>query len=171
MNISDIEMALRNYKANQVRVSACKVEIEYLEKKIGKAEESAIEMSVNISPNTSGMPHGSSVGDPVGMLAQRVADGAVPIIAEMKERLKKAKDELCDAEYKIRTVDTWMECLTEYEEFVIHRKYVDAAEWTWAILSEEFNKKFGHWRGKKALQRLEQNAMANILSIAKNSWK
>lgn len=166
MSPQNLTEIIKNYKPAKARAAYLRSQMEMLERFLRKCSSEMIEDQVSMSQAITGMPHGSSVGDPVSRLALDIASGKVSVFVEqIQQEMKEVNAELAAVYLKIRVVDTVMDGLNDRERCLIELKVMDG--FTWAEILSKMNRQYGNSYSKRSLQRLYDRAFDKALEIAK----
>lgn len=116
--------------------------------------------------NITGMPHGTTVGDPTAQVAIRLASGyETDEMKSLRVKMEALNDELEKLERKIAYVDAWLKGLNVYERWLILKQGID--ETHWRDLEEAYKKEFGSWTSFSSLKRIRNAAVDKICEMAR----
>ena len=160
-----VDEFLDAYRSNQARCAYLQEQVIILEESLRKNEMSAIGDQVSMSQAITGMPHGTTVGDPVGNLALDIAMGNVSVfVKQIQEELASVRAELNQKSRIVAYVGSWLNGLNERERFVVEAKVIDHL--AWAEVVKDYNARFNGSYSKHTIQRLHDKAMDKIYEIA-----
>ena len=165
MQPEEVRKCLLNYRDYSARVAYLEAEIGRLRMIKESYERTIVEDNVSVTQKLSAPPHGSGVGDPVGILAQRLADGFKPeYIAEIQQEIADKEIEHMVKKMLVSYVDSWLIALNPRERFVIEKQYIGGMFWRETVY--EFKERFGEFYTKQGLQKLRARALNKIYEIA-----
>ncbi len=149
---------LRAYRSNKMRYAYLSSTLEMLERHLAICRGEMIEDQVSMSQALTGMPHGSSVGDPVGRLALDIASGEVSIfVKQVEDEIRETNQERRKLEMEIRLAELALAALNDREQTLVEMKMVD--DCSWAEICAGMSRKYGKDCSKRSLQRLLKEAM------------
>jgi len=165
MTHSRVDELLQSYHSMEDRCRELRVEIAFLEESLRVNERSMVSDQVSMSQAITGMPHGSSVGDPVGRLALNIAMGKVSVfVRQIQEELQDAYAEQSHLKELISQVDSWLDALSEPERTLVRMKAVNQE--SWRDIVRYFRKQFDGSYSKHSMQRIFIRAMDIIYEMA-----
>ncbi|MBQ9010627.1 MAG: hypothetical protein IJ088_15065 [Clostridia bacterium] len=166
MQPGEVDYCLEHYRENVARCDFLKTEIENLQRMIRELKSMEIENSISVTQKWTGMPHGSDVADPTGILAQRVADGDTPgYLREIENELAQKQAEYWGRSNMIAYVNAWRLVLGERERFVVKMQCLEGA--SWRTVTAGFQERFGDIYSTQGLRKIRQRAFGKIYEIAK----
>ena len=113
----------------------------------------------------SGMPHGTTVGNPTEKLGIMLASGWVPDdILEMQAELKETRQEHEQRYFTVLFVSAWLNGLPERERWIVEHQVIDGEYWKEVVC--KFKTAFQEETSKDSLKRLKQRAMEKIYQMA-----
>ena len=165
MTHSRVDELLLSYHSMEDRCRELRVEIAFLEESLRVNERSMVSDQVSMSQAITGMPHGSSAGDPVGRLALNIAMGKVSVfVRQIQEELQDAYAEQNHLKELISQVDSWLDALSEPERTLVRMKAVNQE--SWRDIVRYFRKQFDGSYSKHSMQRIYIRAMDIIYEMA-----
>ena len=166
MLIEQVDELLLNYRNNLARCEFLTHDIPRLEKELGLKIKRMVEASVSLSPNLSGMPHGSSLSDPTGKLGTDIASGyKTEEVKALEEELCEKKKEMENKQYAVSVVDSLLKCLKEKELFVIEKKVIGGMSWN--DLRFTYNRHFETTYTVAGLKYMKKLAMEQLYAAAR----
>lgn len=166
MSPQELTEILKNYRSNRARYAYLQSQIEMLERFLRKCQGEMIEDQVSMSQAITGMPHGSTVGDPVSRLALDIASGKVtPFVKQIQEEIAKIQAEIQKLFPDLRTVEIILEGLNDRERILFEMKMID--DYSWSDIVKEMNKKYNGSYAKRSLQRLCERAVDKAYEIVR----
>ena len=166
MKAEIINEALSSYLERLSRCEFLESEIKILREMLEKAEMEMVNDEVSLSQELTGMPHGTSIGDPTGKLGLRLACGFESwTVKQIKEELSKLQDEYNTLKYWVSFVQAWLKCLTDKERALIEMKYIQKLSWDEII--NNYQKEHGQRYGRSGMKLQVQKAMEKVYKIAK----
>lgn len=166
MTKEKVDETLKAYRMDVGRCGHLQTEISRLEKDIKRASAMMDEDIASIkSQQLTGMPHGSTVGNPTERLGMMLASGWISDeIREMQNELKQMQQEYEHRYFTVMFVTAWLNGLPEHERWIVEHQVIDGDYWKKVIA--EFNVSFREYRSKDCLKRLKQRAMDKIYRMA-----
>lgn len=166
MKQNQIEEILRSYRTQKARLAYLRSQIDMLERFLAGCERRMVDDCISMSQAITGMPHGSSVGDPTGRLAIDIASGKVSeFVKQIREEIEETAKEAARLTEDLRVADILLSAMTEREREVVEMKIM--ADMSWGEVLEEMNKKHGNSYSKRSLQRLYSRAMEKAEDVAR----
>ena len=161
-----VDAMLAQYREYSARCAYLESRMDLLTKQLKSREGAALEdAALGGGVNYDGMPHGTSVGNPVERIACMFADGYVSEdIKLMQWELDELGREYREKSIVVIFVDAWMRALTPKEQLVIRSKVFDAL--SWKEIAYACNKEFGRVYSRHGLIRIRNEAMEKIYKIA-----
>ena len=157
---------LKKYRVTKSRYSYLQSQLEMLNRFLTKCKSEMIEDQVSMSQAITGMPHGTSVGDPVSRLALDIASGKVSVfVKQIEAEISIVKRDIQVVEPDVRTVEIILEALKERERNVFEMKLID--EYSWAEILTNMNQKYNNSYSKRSLIRLYDRAFDKACEIVK----
>lgn len=157
---------LESYRTIQARCSYLQLQVDILTEGLRRNEQSMVSDRVSLSQAISGMPHGTSVGDPVGNLALDLVMGKVTVFVEqIRKELADVYSELYQKKRILACVDVWMGGLSDRERLAVEMKAIDKKPWAEVVLG--FREKGIGECSKHTVQRLYDRGMGKIYEAAK----
>lgn len=165
MKVEIVNEALSAYLERLARCEFLDGELKLLREMLEKAESEMVNDEVSLSQELTGMPHGSSVGDPTGKLGLKLACGFESwSVKQIKEEIAKLTEEYNTLKYWVSFVCAWLKCLTDKERLLIEMKYIQKLSWDEII--NRYQKEYGQRYGKSGMKILVQKAMEKVYKIA-----
>lgn len=156
---------LKIYRATEARCEYLKSQIGILEESLEKNRREMVSDKVSMSQAISGMPHGTSPGDPCGNLALDLAMGNVSVfVKQIMDELVELRTELNSKGYIIVYVNSWLKSLSDREKAAVELKALDQQPWAMVVMG--FRDRFGGPCSKHTVQRLYDRAMEKIYETA-----
>ena len=166
MSPEQLTEILKNYPAKRARCAYLRSQLEMLHCFLNKCRGEMIEDQVSMSQAITGMPHGTTVGDPVSRLALDIASGKVTsFVKEIQDDIDRVKEELQTIEPDVQTVESILEALNDRERAVFELKMF--ANYKWPDILVEMNKKYSNSYAKRSLQRLFDRAFDKACEIVR----
>ena len=166
MSHQNIAELLKRYRPLRARYSYLQSQLEMLGRFLAICKGEMIEDQVSMSQAITGMPHGSSIGDPTGRLAMDIASGKVTeFVKQIQEEIEKVQSELRKVTQDIQTVDLILETMNERERNVLEMKMIDELSWTEIV--EQMQRKYSKCYSKRSIQRLLDRAVDKAYEIVK----
>ena len=155
---------LKKYRPSRARCAYLQTQLEMLERFLEKCQGEMITDQVTMSQAITGMPHGTTVGDPVSRLAIDIASGEVtPFVKQIQEEIRGVKAELDKIASEVHTVEIIMEALNDREQILLEMKMID--EYSWTEILSRMNREYNNSYSKRSLQRLLERAMEKAQDI------
>lgn len=149
---------LKRYRVSILRCVYLKDQLRMLDGFLRKCQGEMIEDQVTMSQAITGMPHGTTVGDPVSRLAIDIASGEItPFVKEIQEEIRQVKAELEKLSAEVRTVETVLNALNDRERKLFEMKMID--QFSWPEILSRMNREYNNSYSKRTLQRLLERAM------------
>ena len=165
MTRESVDEALKQYREKKARYDFLCLQIDVLQESLQKNEKCMVNDRVSMSQAITGMPHGTSVGDPVGNLALDLAMGKVTVfVDQIRLELQQVQTEMNGLKPAIACVDIWMNALNDREREVVSLKAIN--QYSWADAVQALNEKCGGVYSKHTFQRLYDRAMEKIYTVA-----
>lgn len=166
MRREKVDEMLKAYRFEVGRCGHLKTEIGQLEKAISCATATMDEDIITIqAQQLTGMPHGTTVGNPTERLGIMLASGWIPNdITEMQDELKKARQEYDQRHANVLFVTAWLNGLPERERWIVEHQVVDGEYWK--EVAAKYKTAFLEDYSKDSLKRLKQRAMEKIYKMA-----
>jgi len=165
MKVEIVNEALSAYLERMARCEFLDGEIKLLREMLEKAEREMVDDEVSLSQELTGMPHGTSIGDPTGRLGLKLACGFESwSVKQIKEELIKLNEEYNTLKYWVAFVGAWLKCLTDKERMLIEMKYIQKLSWDEII--NAYQKAYGQRYGKSGMKILVQKSIEKIYKIA-----
>lgn len=166
MTRKKVDEMLKAYRFEVGRCGHLEAEISQLEKAIRQAMATMDEDVTAVRPQQlSGMPHGTTVGNPTEKLGIMLASGWVPDdILEMQAELKETKQEHEQRYFTVLFVSAWLNGLPERERWIVEHQVIDGEYWKEVVC--KFKTAFQEETSKDSLKRLKQRAMEKIYQMA-----
>ena len=166
MTQDQLEELLRSYRTVKARYAYLRTQLEMLERFLRKCEESMVDDCVSMSQAITGMPHGSTVGDPTSRLAIDIASGkASEFVKQIREDIEEVRIELAAQEEKLMRMEIILGAMTDRERQIVEMKIV--ADLSWTEILAEMNAKYNNSYSKRSLQRLYSRAMEKAEEVAR----
>ena len=161
----DIENMLVSYRTNIGRCAHIECLIAMKNAQIEAFKKTMIKDMVSTTHALTGMPRGTTPGDPVGRLAAAITDGAesAPIM-ELREEVYMLESELATKRRALAFVDAWLLCINDRERFVVNKHVIDGE--TWQQVITDFSDSFGVEYSKDSLRKIKNRALEKIRAIA-----
>ena len=157
---------LSNYRSMKARYAYLNSQIVMLERYLAICEGEMIEDKVSMSQAITGMPHGTTVGDPTGRLAMDIASGEVSVfVKQILEDMERVKAEIGKIEPDLKAVEIVLKALGERELAVMEMKMMD--NMSWSEILESMNNRYSNSYSKRSLQRLLERATDKAYEIIK----
>ena len=165
MKVEIINEALSLYLERVARCEFLESEIKMLREILEKEESEMVDDEVSLSQELTGMPHGTSIGDPTGRLGLKLACGFESwSVKQIKEEITKLMEEYNTTKYWISFVVAWLKCLTDKERMLIELKYIQKLSWDEII--NKYQREYGQRYGKSGMKILVQKSIEKIYKIA-----
>lgn len=164
MSPQRLKEILKNYRPSRARCAYLRSQLEMLDRFLAKCRGEMIADQVTMSQAITGMPHGTTVGDPVSRLAIDIASGEVtPFVKQIQEEIQDVKAELDKILPDVRTVEIILEALNEREKILFEMKMID--EFSWPEILSRMNREYNNSYSKRSLQRLLERAMEKAQAV------
>jgi len=165
MKVEIVNQALSEYLERLARCEFLESEIKILQEMLEREEMKMVDDEVSLSQQLTGMPHGTSVGDPTGKLGLKLACGFESwSVKQIKEELANRKGEYDTLSYWVAFVKAWLKCLTDKERALIEMKYIQKLSWDEIII--KYQKEYGQRYGRSGMKIQVQKAMEKVYKIA-----
>lgn len=160
-----IDEMLACFREHSARCEYLKREIPRLEHTAHIMRKNMVEDSISVTAVLSDIPHGSGVSDPVGRLAEKLADGYVTDhVRQIEEEIAKKRAELQHKSITVEFVPIWLEALNSKERFIVEKQVLDKL--FWREVAREYEQQFGEMYSKHGLKAIRDAALAKIYRIA-----
>ena len=163
---SAVDEAVKTYIDDKARTLHLALEIKDIETQINRivarlpSDESGLKAQV-----ITGMPHGTSVGNPTEQAALKLASGWEPQeLKDLRQQLSQHQSEYNLLIARINHVEAWMVALNEREHWVILHQYMRNDYWRDII--DDYTRQFGQFASKDTLKRLRAKGFKKIYSVA-----
>ena len=166
MSPQELTEILKNHRSTKARFAYLSSQVGMLERFLKICRSEMIEDQVTMSQSITGMPHGTTVGDPTARLALDIASGKVtPFVEQIEAELTEVHAEMNRIGPKLAVVECVMGAVNEREWLLIEMKAIDGL--SWAEILKEMNQRFNGVYSKRSLQRLYDRAFSKALEIVK----
>ena len=166
MSLEQLTEILKKYRSNKARLAYLQSQLEMLGRFLAKCQGEMIEDQVTMSQAITGMPHGTTVGDPCGRLAIDIASGKVtPFVRQIQDEIDQTRGEIISISPSVRTVEIVLGALKERERIVMEMKMIDELPWDQVL--DGMNRQFNNSYSKRSLQRLLDRAVDTAYEIVK----
>ena len=166
MSPDKLDEMLKNYRPLKARSAYLQDQLEELERKLILNRMMMIDEQVSLSQEITGMPHGTSTGDPTARLALDVASGKVSIfVRQIQDEIAATKRELGTIEPTLRIVGIVLQALSERECEVLEMRAMDEMEWP--EIQEQMNREYNNVYCQRTLQRLFERAMEKAYEVVR----
>ena len=166
MRQDQIEEMLREYRPKKARYAYLRTQIDMLERFLSKCEDSMVDDCVSMSQAITGMPHGTTVGDPTGRLAIDIVSGRVSsFVRQIREELEEVNKEAARLMEDLRVADILMSSMTDREREVVEMKIMAGMQWSEVLA--EMNRKYSNSYSKRSLQRMYGRALEKAEDVVK----
>lgn len=166
MSPQSLKDTLEKYRSKKARYAYLQSQTEMLERFLKICQGEMIEDQVSLSQAITGMPHGTTVGDPVSRLALDIASGKVtPFVRQIQEEMEQVRVEMRKIFPEIRLAELVLDGLKERERLMIEMKIMD--DLSWAEILDRMNRKYSNSYSKRSLQRLYDRAFDKACEIVK----
>ena len=167
MTHEQVDKMLADYKACIARVGHLEQLIPRWKRDLEKWEHDLVKDEALSTPDREeGMPHGTTVGNPVESIVLKYADGFLPPeLIEEKKKLMEAEKELEERKQVILFVEAWMKGLSEREAWVVNHKVLEV-DYSWRDVISLFKRDFGDWYSKDYLRSIKDRALNKIYAAA-----
>ena len=154
------------YRSMKARYAYLMSQMAMLERYLAICEGEMIEDKVSMSQAITGMPHGTTVGDPTGRLAMDIASGEVSVfVKQIREDMERIKAEIRNIEPELKVIEISLQALSERELAVMEMKMMDDLSWPEVLFS--MNKRYNNAYSKRTLQRLLDRATDKVYATIK----
>ena len=166
MRPDQIEEMLGRYRIQKARYAYLRSQIDMLERFLRACEGSMINDCISMSQAITGMPHGTSVGDPTGRLAMDIASGRVSeFVKQIREELEEITAEATRLEEELRVADIVISAMNDREREIVEMKIM--ADMSWDDVLREMNRRHNNSYSKRSLQRLYSRAIEKAEEVVK----
>ena len=166
MRPDQIEEMLGRYRIQKARYAYLRSQIDMLERFLMACEGSMINDCISMSQAITGMPHGTSVGDPTGRLAMDIASGRVSeFVKQIREELEEITAEATRLEEELRVADIVISAMNDREREIVEMKIM--ADMSWDDVLREMNSRHNNSYSKRSLQRLYSRAIEKAEEVVK----
>ena len=166
MSPERVNEMLKSYRFELGRCKHLETEIELLTRAIERSE--ACTVSDLVGPGAqviTGMPRGTSVGNPTEKYGMMLADGWENAdIADMKAERAALQKEYEERHKTVVYVESWLAGLNERERWMIEMQVIDSV--IWREILNKYQQAFGEYRSKDTLKRIRDKALDTIYDIA-----
>lgn len=172
MDREHVDELLRDYRDNLGRCGHLKVEIRRNDQRAARVKEAFRRGAAG--PGVSrltGVPRGSTPGDPTASLGLLLAGDEIPPdspegreIARLALENARLAAELDVRQTQVDFVNSWLEGLTDRERWVIEHHIIDREIWYDVMIA--FNSRYTDDVSKDRLKRLQSRALERIYAIA-----
>jgi hypothetical protein len=157
---------MKNYRTSRARCAWLQEQLKMLDRFLKICEGEMVEDMMSMSQALTGMPHGTTVGDPTGRLALDIESGKIsPFVKEIREEIEHTNSELLRVSADVRAVDIVLEAMTDRERNLLEMKMIDELSWTEII--SRMNQKYGGKHKQRTLQRMTEKIMEKAVAIVK----
>lgn len=166
MRHEKVDGMLKAYRFDVGRCGHLQTEIARLKKDIAHAMETLVQEAATVpSGRISGMPRGTTVGNPTERTAVLLASGWVPdTVKEMQQELKTLQIEFAERNFTVLFVSSWLQGLAGRERWIIEHQVIDGE--TWRDIGTSFRIAFGEAMSKDSLKRLKWRALQKVYQMA-----
>ena len=161
-----VDAALKSYADDKARSAHLEIEIAELTRRVNTAAAAlASDEAGPRAQQITGMPHGTTVGNPTAQIAEKLASGWLPPeVKDMKRDLSVMQEEHARLSARVKFVEAWLEALTEREHWIILHQFVRQEYWRDVL--NDYEARFGGYVAKDALKGLRAKALKRIYAIA-----
>ena len=160
-----VDELMKIYQETSARCEYLRSQAKILEDALKKNENCMVSDRVSMSQAITGMPHGTTVGDPVGNLALDLAMGKVTVfVTQIREELAQVYQELNAKQNIITYVDSWLKSLNDREKMVVQQKAIFQS--SWGDVVTRMKETYGDACSKHTAQRIYDRAMEKIYNTA-----
>lgn len=157
---------MRKYRTNKHRCAYLSTQIGMLERFLQQCQADMIGDMISMSQAITGMPHGTTVGDPTGRLAMDIESGKVSqFVREIETDITTQKMEMQKLYPDIKTVEIVLDSMNDRERRLIEMKMID--DFSWPEILGEMNRVYNNSYSKRSLQRLLDRAVEKANEIVK----
>ena len=161
-----IEGLLHDYRVTKARYAYLRARLDMLAEVLSKCEAEMVSDCMSMSQAITGMPHGSSVGDPTCRLAIDIASGKKSeFVKQIQAEIDDTQREAARLMEDLRVADIVISSMTDREREVVELKIMDDRDWDDVLL--EMNKRHNNSYSKRSLQRLYSRAMDKAEEVTK----
>ena len=154
------------YRLNVGRVEHLENLVSVYSASLKRMEGNKADMMAGGAQVISGMPHGSTTGDPTSRMGLMLADGYVPeIMADLIAELEAANAELQEKRPAVVFVWAWLKGLTDKECWMIEGKMISGK--SWEEMRAEHVRQYHVQCSKATLKRLKATALDKIFEMAR----
>lgn len=167
MQKKEIELMLRDYRRCKARRDYLQQAIGILEQQKDKELKNAMAQDALHGSVITGMPRGSSVGNPTERLVLMYESGYKPqYIKQMEGELAMLRDELKEVTTVCKCVEAWLLSLNDKEKILINSHVIDGLSWaeTVPLLQRQYPGTFTGSRN--GLRELQRRALEKIYDVA-----
>lgn len=165
MTREKVDELLKAYRFEVGRCGHLETEIAQLQKAIACAMKNLTEDMSAVAKPLSGMPRGTDISSPTEKIAIMLASGWVPDhVDEMQRELEVLQREYDDRYFTVLFVGSWLNGLTEREQWIVKRQMIDGE--TWRDIGINYRANFGEEVSKDKLRRLKWRALKKIYQMA-----
>ena len=166
MNPQRLTEIMKKYRASRARCAFLQSQLVMLERFLEICEGEMIDDMVSMSQALTGMPHGTTVGDPTGRLAMDIHSGKIsPFVKEIREEIEGVKAELQSVTRDVQAVEIVLNAMTAKERSLLEMKMID--ELSWEEIIHRMNQEYGFGSSKRSLQRMMERIMEKARDIVK----
>ena len=161
-----VDTMLHNYREYVGRCKYLAAEIDEMTEDLKTLKASSYSDAVAPgAQNLNGMPHGTDVSSPTERIAVMFASGSKPTyIVELEKIIEELKCEYRRKWTTVVFVESWLQCLTDRERWIIVQQVIDGV--TWRELTMQYEHCFGEARTRDGLKKLKQKALSKIYKTA-----
>ena len=165
MTPEQLDGMLGKHRPQKARMAYLRSQLEMLERFLQICQGQMINDSVSMSQAITGMPHGTTVGDPVGRLAIDIASGKVSeFVKQIREEIEEVQQELREVEKSVKLIEIVLEAMNERERKLVTMKMID--ELSWKEIIARMNAEYGGY-SKSSLQRLLKTGMDKAYNVVR----
>ena len=167
MRREQVDQMLSKYKESKGRIGHLKIYVQMLRPEIELWEKNLLTDAALATPDrVEGMPHGTTVGNPVENIVLAHLAGHMPEeLRVMIRQLDGAERELKELYLIVNFVDGWMAGLSERETWMINHKVIDT-DYSWREISMMFRQQYGEEHSRDTLKRIRDRALEKIYRYA-----
>ncbi len=166
MSPQHFDEILSKHRSTKARYAYLRSQMAMLERFLKQCQGDMINDEVSMSQAITGMPHGTTVGDPVSRLAIDIASGKVSVfVKQIQDEIKDIQAEIRKIGPDIRIVEIVLGALNDRERAVLEMKMID--EMSWGEVLMDMNLKYSNSYSKRSLQRLLDRALGKAYEIIK----
>ena len=157
---------MRKYRTNKQRYAYLKGQLDMLERFRAKCRGEMINDMVSMSQAITGMPRGTTVGDPTGRLAIDIESGKVSMfVREIENDMAHVTLEMEKSAPDISNVEIVLGEMNDREKLLIEMKMID--KYSWPEILSAMNMRYNNSYSKRSLQRLLARAVEKAYEIVK----